>query len=65
MAAEIGAKLVSNGTKLQITLDLNDEPTPSASGKTLVVASSHGNIPTKLSVNGKTVTIGVNAYIRK
>lgn len=39
-------------------------PTPSASGKTLVVASSHGNVVTAALVNGKPVTIGLNAYIK-
>lgn len=40
------------------------EPTPSASGKTLVVASSHGNQQTTANVNGKPVYVGINAYIR-
>ena len=40
------------------------EPTPSASGKTLVVASTHGNQPTTVEVNGKRVVIGLNAYIK-
>ncbi|MFA6358656.1 MAG: hypothetical protein WCY09_08395 [Candidatus Omnitrophota bacterium] len=51
------------GKQLIITIDLQ-EPTPSASGKTLVIASSHGNQPTTLQVDGKTVIIGMNAYIR-
>lgn len=38
-------------------------PTPSASGKTLVVASSRGNVKTSVTVEGKQVTVGVNAYI--
>ena len=50
--------------KLVITLDMQT-PAPSASGKTLVVASSHGNQPTTAMVDGKPVVIGVNAYIRK
>ena len=49
--------------KLIIEID-TQEPTPSASGKTMVIASTHGNQPTTLNVNGKVVTIGVNAYIR-
>ena len=49
--------------KLIIEID-TQEPTPSASGKSLIVASSRGNQPTTLNVNGKVVTIGVNAYIR-
>lgn len=51
------------GDRLIISLPL-DKPTPSASGKTLVVASSRGNVETTAKVNGKAVTIGVNAYIR-
>ncbi len=50
--------------KLIITVDLNATPTPSASGKTLVVASSHGNVTTTATVNGKPVTVGLNAYIK-
>jgi len=39
-------------------------PTPSkSSGKTLVVATTHGNCKTDVQVNGKPVTIGLNAYI--
>ena len=41
-----------------------ETPTPSASGKTLVVASSHGNMITDATVDGKKVTIGLNAYIK-
>jgi hypothetical protein len=52
------------GKTLTITLDIDAPPRPSASGKTLVVASSHGNQATTATVNGKPVTIGVNAYIR-
>lgn len=39
-------------------------PKPSASVKTLVVASTHGNTVTKAEVNGKPVIIGLNAYIK-
>jgi hypothetical protein len=38
-------------------------PAPSASGKTLVVASTHGNVKTDVMIQGKPVTIGLNAYI--
>lgn len=50
--------------KLIVTIDMNESPMPSASGKTLVVASSHGNQATTASVNGKPVVIGLNAYIK-
>lgn len=52
------------GNKLIITCDL-EKPTPSASGKTLVVASTRGNIKTSCMVDGKPLTIGLNAYIHK
>ncbi len=38
-------------------------PQPSKSGKTTVLASSHGNVATACLVDGKPVTVGVNAYI--
>lgn len=50
--------------KLCIEIDL-EQPTPSSSGKTLVVASTHGNAVTDVMVAGKPVTIGLNAYIKK
>ena len=49
---------------MTIVIDLQT-PQASKSGKTLVVASTHGNIMTGEKINGKEVTIGVNAYIRK
>ena len=38
-------------------------PAPSVSGKTLVVASTHGNQKAGIQVDGKDVFIGVNAYV--
>jgi len=52
------------GGKLIITADL-ETPTPSASGKTLVVCSSRGNMKTDVLIEGKPLTIGLNAYIPK
>jgi hypothetical protein len=54
---------IENG-KLIISIDLQ-EPTPSASGKTLVVATTHGNMVTQCVINGKNIVIGLNAYIKK
>ncbi len=48
---------------LVITIPMQT-PTPSSTGKTLVVASSHGNTVTSATVNGKPVTVGLNAYIK-
>jgi hypothetical protein len=47
---------------LVITIPMQ-QPTPSASGKTLVVASTRGNVKTGVMVQGKEITIGLNAYI--
>ncbi|MCF8383643.1 MAG: hypothetical protein K9G39_08665 [Chlorobium sp.] len=49
--------------KLYIEIDL-EKPVRSSSGKTLVVASSRGNVETTAKVDGKPVTIGLNAYIK-
>ena len=38
-------------------------PVPSASGKSLLVATTHGNIKTGLQIEGKPLTVAVNAYI--
>ena len=53
---------IKNGD-LVITIPMQ-KPAPSASGKTLVVASSRGNQPTSAQVDGKPVVVGLNAYIR-
>lgn len=51
------------GNRLCIEIDL-EKPTPSASGKTLVVASTRGNAVTDVLVDGKPVTVGLNTYIK-
>ncbi len=56
-------KVEIKDNKLFIEIDLQ-EPTPSSSGKTLVVASTHGNTVTQVMINGKPITIGLNAYIK-
>ena len=50
--------------KLCVEIDMQ-KPEPSASGKTLVVASTKGNVVTTVVVDGKPVTIGLNAYIKR
>ena len=52
------------GNKLVIEIDMQ-APQASASGKTLVVASSRGNRATAATVNGKPVVVGLNAYIQR
>ena len=39
------------------------KPTPSASGKTLVVASTRGNQKTGVQIDGKDLYVGANAYV--
>lgn len=52
------------GTTLVVKIPMNAQPTRSASGKTLVVASTHGNMATAAMVQNKPVIVGLNAYIR-
>lgn len=56
-------KATIEGKDLVIRIPLQ-QPTPSSSGKTLVVASTHGNQVSEAKVDGKPVTIGLNAYIK-
>jgi len=56
-------KVEIKGNVMYIEIEMQ-KPTPSASGKSLVVATSSGNQSTTATVNGKPVTIGVNAYIK-
>ena len=54
----------SNGVstlKIEVPVSLR----PSKSGKTMLVASSGGNVSTEAIVDGKPVTVGLNAYIAK
>lgn len=54
---------IENGV-LVIKIKMDNPPKRSASGKTLVVASSRGNVVTTAMVQGKPVVIGLNAYIQ-
>lgn len=51
-------------TELVITIPKQKPFKESKSGKSLVVATTHGNIPTSTIIDGKPLTIGVNAYIK-
>ena len=54
------ASIANNVLTIEIPIGT---PRPSASGKTLVVATSGGNQKTTAVVDGKQVVIGLNAYI--
>jgi len=58
----LGRRLQSLG-QLVIRLPMNDKPERFASGKTLVVASTHGDKETECVVQGKKLIVGINAYI--
>lgn len=49
---------------LVLTLPLTS-PRPSKSGKTLVVATTGGNVETDCQVEGRKVKVGVSAFIPK
>lgn len=58
----LSAKL--EGTVLKLELQCQ-KPSPSATGKTLVVVSTHGNVKVPgVLVNGQPLTIGLNGYIK-
>lgn len=56
-------KVTIEKNELVIRLPLQT-PRPSSSGKTKIVATSGGNQTTTAEVDGKPVTVGVNAYIK-
>jgi len=58
MTTEIDKK--ANELVIRIPLET---PTPSQSGKTLLVASTRGAITTTAQVDGKPVKVSLNAYI--
>lgn len=49
---------------LVVTLPINPEPPLSSTGKTRIVASTHGNQPTALTINGQTVKVGLTAFVK-
>jgi hypothetical protein len=64
MAKDQGTRVSIEGKDLVIRIRMQ-APTASASGKTLVIATTHGNQATDAKVDGQPVILGVNAYIRK
>jgi len=51
------------GNELIVSLPIS--PRPSKSGKTILVASTSGNIKTTVDYDGKPITVSVNAYVAK
>ena len=50
------------GNILTIEIEMDKDRKPSASGKSIVVASTRGNKVSELQVDGKHLVIAVNAY---
>ena len=57
----MNATIKNNTLIIEIPLQ---KPQASAIGKTLVVASTRGNMTTTATVDGKPIVIGLNAYIK-
>lgn len=68
MAASNGQlSVVIEKGMLVIRIPVNEKPTEadkSGSGKTLLVASSHGPFRSDVMISGKPVTVSVNAYVK-
>lgn len=56
-------KVTINNKTLIIEIPIKDPPSLSASGKTLLIASTHGNFLSQVKFNGKQVTVSANAFI--
>lgn len=56
-------KVAIEGGELVIRIPVETKPQLSKSGKSLIVASSHGTVATKAMVDGKQVYVGVNAFV--
>jgi len=63
MAREIKVTVDVKQKELTIVMPLL-EPKASKSGKNLTIASTFGNFPSNATFDGKTIVLGVNAYIR-
>ncbi len=58
-------KAMITDDKLIIELPVNKPPKPSSTGKTLVVASTHGTKRTTVEIDGKPLYIAANAFVFK
>ena len=50
---------------MTLTVEIPISPRPSASGKSLVIASSSGNKATTATHDGKPIIVGFNAYVTR
>ena len=64
MAKKEAITVKVEGSNLVITAPMLKPFKPSKSGKSLVVVTTHGNIPTGATLQGKPVIMGLNVYIK-
>jgi len=62
--SNISVKIEKQGSIEVLTVTMPITKRPSQSGKTTIVASTNGNIPTTAVIDGKVVTVGLNAWIK-
>jgi hypothetical protein len=58
-------QVMIEGNELVIRISMLETPTKSKSGKTMLVVTTGGNVVTDAMVNGKPITVGLNAWIPK
>lgn len=64
-AGEIKASITGKGGNKTLVIEIPvQDPTPSSTGKSLVIASTHGNAVTNLVLDSKPVVVGLNAYLK-
>ena len=61
--SDMNVKVDKKNKKLIIELPLRT-PAPSKSGKTMIIASTNGNVASNAEYEGKVVTVGVNAWFK-
>ncbi len=49
----------------ELVIRIKIEPAPSKSKKSLVLASTHGNIETECTYEGDKIYLGLNAYVKE
>ena len=62
--SNIKVKIEKQGEIEMLTVSLPLIKKPSSTGKTTIVASTNGNHATNVIVDGKSVIVGLNAYIK-
>lgn len=63
--ADTTVKLTGEGKKQRLEISIPVSKKDSKSGKTVLIATTGGNMVTDVEVDGKKLVIGLNAYIPK